>query len=1204
MSSKRIKKNKPGGEDISRRQLLQGLGCGIAGGMLTGGLPKPAHATPLTLNSSTNPVFDVQLPSGTSLIPGGEASLINGVLFVRVTVNGTPDMQAFDVQSNQFAFSLSNLLPGGTQTIPPTPFTDPVSDGTFVYTANQQTLYQMDINGNALQTVPILTGATGSVVTMLLINSMQDLLCFSDGGFLSRFNVAAQQNVWAPISALDALNTGGITPTIMIDGSLAYVCGNQVDGVNGGLFSVNLGSGTAVNPSAPLLTVPKGTGAAYAQGILYISGTNGVVTAHSASTGQQIWQYPADSSTLNGPLLPPVCNAGNVLVADAAGILHVISQVSGTGSPVNLNSVPTPSSRMFLEDNIAYLSLGPSSSLTTFGITLDTFTPLSYPTNSAGVFVGVQNGVCYFSHNNGQNLAARSFTADLHGLFSESVLIEDYVPSSSGTVRTPTYRTHLQFLDSNYNPRVGKAIRIWASDQVQITSGQNTYTVDSTNGVWLTTDGSGELPIVVAPDNVTCPTLYVWNTYMLPGDAMMVYPDWDVTNTLANLQPTGTPGMPAANPWDNSPLFNQSNGTEAIAQSIRSSMSGGSQATAVRAQVKLQIANHHARVRTGHTTPPRATTESSYIAYPSVNPNMTFAPNYVNILPTRPFVPSASPSPWTVSVDQNGVWTYSEGASPTASGIRSFIHISFHDLLQKCVHDLTDVVQKVEATVEQATNVITHTITTLAGDITNVYQLTIDSLEAAAAVVSSVLTSALKTIDSAVKWLSYLFDWDTFVANGKTIADTATTKLQTFGAWIQGLTATDKTDIQNTFTSAENQVIGFLNSFMTSTGSTTIQSHQVANNNPQTAYAYKGAQSYSQTKWLSTKVQGNMGQASVATTTTATGSLDDVYSSILGAFESLLSSISSNLQTFTASNIVDDIKGLFDDLLGLFQNPSTFVTNTFNSILKFLGDVIVFFLQFIALVFESILDAIPKLFNALVSLLTTPLNIPLVGDIWKAIDNGNPLTMMNVVGLVISIPATLVAKAAGNSSAGTTAGSEPFLNFTLLFAGLFYTAVDTFSDLENFSSTGLAAWLGASLTLYTFAFSFVFANAPTDFFQGTYYPMTATPLALSALNIGINKLGSPAGQEVWNAALPNVNFFYGLVIIPFTIFAVAAGGGFLSVTSTLANIIGALPYVGKVLATGPAFQFPEYPQRAVPAAVDFLGDMGSTMLNTFGNGGL
>jgi hypothetical protein len=1190
------KTEKQGDGGISRRQLLQGLGGGIAGGMLGGMFAKPASAKPIVLDASTSPIFDVSLPSGTSLI--GEANLINGMLFVRTQANGLPDMQCFDVQSNQFAFSLSSLLEGGSNAIAPTPFTDPLSDGVFVYTANQQTLYQMDINGNSLQTMPVISGATGSVTTKTFINSNQDLLCWTDGGYFARFNVAAQQNVWLSTQSTDQL-TNGIIPVIMVSGNVGYVYGNQENGANGGLFAIDLVSGTALNPTTPVVTVPKGTGASAAQGMIFISGANGVVTAHNPTTGTQMWAYPAGGATLSGPLLAPVCINNQVLVADASGILHAISQSTGLGSPTNLPSAPTPSSQIYVEDRFAYLSLGSAGNLTAFAISLDPTNPatLSYPTQSAGVFVGVQNGVCYFSHNSGQNLAARSFTADLHGLFSESVLIEDYLSSSAGTVRTPSYRTHLQFLDTNYNPRAYKSVRIWASDTTQISSGQNTYTVDTTTGVWLTTDGAGELAIIVTPDNITCPNLYVWNTYMLPGDAMMIYPDWDTTNTLANMQSSN---MPAINPWDKTtPLFSQVNGTDDIASSIRSSMSGGSQPTAVRAKVKQQIAQNKTRIRTGHTTPLRATDENSYIAYPSANPNMSFAPNYQMVDPTRPFVASA-PSPWTISL-VNGVWTYSNTVSTTLA-VGSFFKISFKDLLKKCVQAATEVLTKVEATVDSVTNAITHVITTIANDVVQVYQLTIDSLEAAAAVVSSVLTSALKDIQQAVQWLSYLFEWSDIIATQVSIANQVTTRLQTFASTIQSYDQGVVADIQAAIVTVSNDIEGFLNKLVAGTvgsfdASQSLQSHQINNNNPQTAYNAHGAQSCSQTKWMSTKLQTNAGQATAANT-----GLGDSSNDIYTAFLNLLSSIGGILEQSQFTHIPGDIKTLFESFSNLWKDPSKFVEQSVTAIVSLVIDFIVGFLQLLGAIVESLLLAIPAILNAIISMLATPLNIPVISDIWKAIDNGNPLTMLNAVALVVAIPTTIISKLLSSTSKAGV-GSDSNLAVALVFAGMIYAGVDSVSDLENASSSGFAAFLGLSMSAISLGCGAPLDPKPTNFIQSIYYIMSGVSLALSGISFSVDKLGPAAQKELWSLNLPGINFLYGVIMAPFTLLVGLGDSSFLGLFPMLANFFGYLPYVGKMTATGPAFEFPQYPERGIAAAVDFAGDFTSAVLNTVGNFG-
>ena len=1018
----------------------------------------------------------------------------------------------------------------------------------------------------------------------------------------SRFNVAAQQSIWLSAQAIDALNTN-IVPVVMVSGGVGYVYGNQGDGVNGGLYAVNLTSGAPINPTEPLVTVPKGTGASLSQGTLFVSGAKGVVTAHDPTTGNQLWVYPSDGSTLSGPLLPPVCNNNQVLVADAAGILHVIAQNSGVGTPINLPSAPVPSSRIHIEDGFAYLALGSANSLTAFATSLDPTNPitLSYATQSKGVFVGVQNGAYYFSHNNGQNMAARSFTPDLHGLFSESVLIEDYVSGNAGTVRTPSYRTHLQFLDSNYNPRAYKAIRVWASDTVQISSGQNIYTVDPNTGVWLTTDSAGELPIVVSPDNITCPNLYVWNTYMLPGDAMIVYPDWDTTNSLANLQSSS---MPASSPWDGTPLFSQVNGTDDIAQSIRSSMSGGSQPAAVRAKIRRQIKQNRGRPRRGHRIPLRATDVTSYIAYPSANPNMSFAPGYQNVDSTRPFV-SASPSPWTITLT-GGTWTYSDGDPVSAANVGSFLKISFKDLLKKCVHDVTEVVTKVEAVVDTVTKDITHVITTLANDVEQIYQLAIDSLEAAAAVVSSVLTSALKDIESAVKWLSYLFNWDDIIATQVSITTQVTARLQNFASTIQSFVANDVNSIKGAIATVAGDMEGFLNTLIAGPvgsfdASQSLQSHQINNNNPQTAYSANGAQSYSQTKWMSTKLQSNAGQATA--TSTGLGAVGDPSNDIYTQFLNLLESIGQTLAQSAFTHIPDDLKNLVASFSNLWKDPTKFVEQSITAIISIVVDVIVGFIQFLGAIIESLLQAIPAIINAIISMLATPLHIPVISDVWKAIDNGNPLTMLNAFALVVAIPTTIISKLIHPTSAPKGVSSDSNLGVVLVFTALIYAGVDSDSDLENLSSSGFAAFLGLSCSAITLGCGAPLDPEPTDFIETVYYIMSGVSLAISGISFAVDKWGNPAYKELWSLNLPSINNLYGIVMVPFTLAVGLSYSKFLPVIPMLANIFGYLPYVGKITATGPAFQFPENPQRGAAAAVDLLGDFTSGILNTVANFG-
>jgi hypothetical protein len=401
---------------------------------------------------------------------------------------------------------------------------------------------------------------------------------------------------------------------------------------------------------------------------------------------------------------------------------------------------------------------------------------------------------------------------------------------------------------------------------------------------------------------------------------------------------------------------------------------------------------------------------------------------------------------------------------------------------------------------------------------------------------------------------------------------------------------------------ASNDIEGFLNKLVAGTvgsfdASQSLQSHQINNNNPQTAYNANGAQSCSQTKWMSTKLQTNAGQATAANT-----GLGDSSNDIYTAFLNLLSSIGGILEQSQFTHIPGDIKALFESFSNLWKDPSKFVEQSVTAIVSLVIDFIVGFLQLLGAIVESLLLAIPAILNAIISMLATPLNIPVISDIWKAIDNGNPLTMLNAVALVVAIPTTIISKLLSSTSKAGV-GSDSNLAVVLVFAGMIYAGVDSDSDLENLSSSGFAAFLGLSMSAITLGCGAPLDPKPTNFIQTIYYIMSGVSLALSGISFGVDKWGPPVQKELWSLNLPDINFLYGVIMAPFTLLVGLGDSAFLGLIPMLADFFGYLPYAGKMTATGPAFEFPQNPQRGIAAGVDFVGDLTSAILNTVGNFG-
>ncbi len=1159
---------------LSRRELFRRLGLGIAGGAIATVLAKkPANAAPIALSSSgTGPVFDVLVdPSGKTTVLG-ETAYLNGKLFVRTSTQALTgayeDIQCFDVQSNQFVFSLRNFLPA--QQLPATPFIAPVSDGTLIYTANQNIIYNIDANGSALEMWMVDASVASN---LLLVSQNQDVVFLDASGGLNCYNISAQQAKWSLPNLLGLLPSGALA-TVTADGNIIYVIAPQAAGQPGIAAAVNLSTGTRIFASA----IQLGTGGTVGAGKVFFTTRDNKLVAMDPTTGSTLWQYPP-SNALSGPLLPPVAWNNQVLLVDNTGILHAVDQTAGTLTwQAGLNQPPTSGSRIMVEDCIAYLSLGLASGPAIYGLDLTTRQAASYATDSPATFIGVENGVCYFAHQSGKNLAGRSFTGDLHGLFSESVLIEDFVPAGGTTNRTPTYRTHLLFLDSNYNPRPFKAVKIWSSDPAQIINGASTYQVNPTTGVWLTTDGSGELSIVVSPDNVTCPALYVWDSYMLPGDAMVIYPDWDTTNSLATLQSSN---MPDNNPFDGTPLFAGVTGKEALAASIRYTIGGGSQQQAVQ-QKQAQLARRR-KGKVGATA--SLTASESYIAYPNSTPNMAFALGYASTDPSRPYSPGAgNPLTWTLTLNNGNCSIAETTASPL---LGSGIHIHWRDLVSKVVQGA----EKVISVVAQVGSDITHTITTVAEAVQNVYTLVIDSVEAAAAVVASVLKTVVGDIVAVVKWLAYLFDWKDILATQQLIVQTVTERATNFVTWLNqtNQSGSVKSQIHAGFQQAETGVVNALNSIIAQIGGQTVQSQQSNNNNPQAVYGMKGAKSYSQSKWLSTKIQANVGQTQAVTT--GVGAADPL-SGIYTAMEAFIGAAGSVLKSANFSSIPTDLEALIRNFGNLATNPSTFITHTFGDILSLFRDIAVSMLQMTDALVEGFSAALPTVLQGAVALITAPISIPVIDDVFRLIGGGQ-LTMLNLLALAVAIPATIVNRVVSVGSKLVGGAEETVFALIEAFGGLGGMAFDVWSDSGYMPSSGWAPIAALAVSAITFFCGAPFDAPPQYAWEVILYMMETGGMTLALTGLALSKYAPEAGNLLWSQASPIVTAGYGAIMEMLLVLQALSDSNWAGLT-LIANIFTWIPYIGRAFAVGPKITV-DTPQRLLPCLVDYVGDMTATV---------
>lgn len=145
----------------------------------------------------------------------------------------------------------------------------------------------------------------------------------------------------------------------------------------------------------------------------------------------------------------------------------------------------------------------------------------------------------------------------------------------------------------------------------------------------------------------------------------------------------------------------------------------------------------------------------------------------------------------------------------------------------------------------------------------------------------------------------------------------------------------------------------------------------------------------------------------------------------------------------TLATVEDDLETLFEDIAALFQgNP------TVGDFMKIVTDVIDTFLDVAETLIVGFLDLVKDLLVDLQALITEPLEIPFFSDLYRfltgLLGEAEDLSLVNVISLIVAIPATILYKAGTNSS--------PFPD-----------GVDGLLDPDIFEKTSAARRTGAAM---------------------------------------------------------------------------------------------------------------------------------------------
>lgn len=1182
------------GMGISRRTMLKRMGYGLAGAAIAPSLLTAVHGQRklgASLSGTTpQPVWDYTSSSsvfldnptfyqGTIVVPGVGQKPDDG------SVYGL--LYGLDVQTKEVRWQYSY----------PSYFFSPLVANNTVYAAETSSgnLYAIDLfTGN------ILWQQNYNVAGELTLAG--GMLIFPDvGGNIYAVSTQAGQKVWeySPNAAINIAMQAVVTnnTVVMIVGDALYA----VDLATGSYqWQYCLNPGGNPNQCLPFegIYYPPSAG----NGNVYFTSSESL-EAVDVTSGTQKWTWDGG---LNNNLGIPAYYNGMVYIGDQGGNFYAVAADTGQLSwQINNLQGNTTTAPAWFEDGIAYFTAynfdKGAATLYAVDLASNGQDVVSFNASANAIIFGLETGVVYYTDGYA-TISAVNMAGLLHQFFCESeLMVEDYVAAtdSSGNQtaqgNSTSFRTHVQLFDPNRNPRANKSVKVSASDVITIISGGQTYDLDPNaateagRSAWLKTDAAGELSIVSMADSpsapatsISSPALYLWANFMELGEAIVIYPDHDTINTLANVQGSDLTSTTQTT-YDGQPLLSGSSSASAdsLAQTIRYVTGGGATAAMglTRQKQRRELAKRRPKRRSRTLS---ATAETGYLAFPESTPNMIYQP--VAGPSDRTYVPGEVTT-WNACFDASGGVTLNCGtaAALRASSDAETLAFSFDDF----VHDIVKGADKIASIVWDATK---DAVATITSDIEKVYNITISALEDAVNVVAGILKTVVGDLTKAIQWLSYLFNWDGILATKDALKATVTEGYTNLTTWITSQQAEGFKPIQDFFNKIEGDVSSAFASVSTQFGGQTLQSQQQNDNNPQAAYGAGGAKSYTKSRWMTSKVQDN---ASGATVGGMTSLADDDCGDIICTIQTLVTYI-GNVIAESFSTLAQDIADVFKDLSTLVTKPSEFVSSSFSDILTKIGDIINTLLQLVNKVVDEMLTTLLTIIDDVIGMLNQTINIPVISDLYKLISGGDALTILDVGCLAVAIPTTIVAKALNAITGAAAAAVSLTQNIGYAFALAVYAILDPlmdiFPDVVNETLPLKYVYLGLSAIIQGL-------NFPTDFGSNTaveylFYVATAVPLVMTGIDVAAStNIAYVEFKELWESSIaPVTSSFYGLVMLGLSLSLGVTNPQFQGKDYLLMiqNVFSFIPFIFKPLGVD---QGDATPQTLALGLIDGVSDL-------------
>jgi hypothetical protein len=868
----------------------------------------------------------------------------------------------------------------------------------------------------------------------------------------------------------------------------------------------------------------------------------------AATIAKQSWTH-----NISGTICTPVAYNGVVLYGDSAGDLVALNESDGTVAwSVNLGN-DLSQNNLLVEDGVAYLN---DTAGNMYAVDLDNQGVVKNGDYQyMGPLMGVENGVVMFFYPIA--VGALDLGSQIHGFSSESSLLPDGMNGSPGSNQptNPVYQNHVQLLDPNKAPRSFISVNVSVFEPMTLVANGFTYQLTATKAAWLTTDGAGCLDFSIQAVDSSCPSVYLWSSFMDADEAIVLFPDHYST---AKLQSTTAATLSAAQTYNGSAMLPANTDPNQVANLMNAAM-GAPPSTSMALQRKQQSRRgaEYAKSKkvAEHLRPKKHRRSRDRVLAAAANPTnyMTFPDTSVNMAyqypsggeQTRQFVGSETVS-LSLSISEDGTVTpnaTSAELAPHRHRLGSAISRDFSHFKSDVVHGVHKVATIATQVVKDTDNIAHQIVTDVINGVSYAYDVTINSLEDAITVVAGFLKSIVQDIEKVIEWLSEIFDWKNILKTKDDIKGILCNALASFSTWITNQNANGCADVHSFFqkikTDFNEAVLGSGGIGRSVSGSPV--SSQYNNNDPQTVYGTNGAHSQAAQSSFSSKVTNNIGGATMSSSLAPAfqpGSGVRVSAGCVGNsdLETLKTTIENTLKQCgqklegDAEKIWAALKQLFASFQDLATSASAFLAQAFHAVLELIVAVVDTLLDAADLVIELLMSILTVVIDGLVYLISAPIHIPIVSELWEVISDA-PLSLLDVVALIIAIPATIILEVSGGLPNATRVGAPSTQELFWALSAISVVVVDALTDaIKTMAPEDPTSMLDCAFGALTFGLSYPTGEGLTAL-GGCHWGVQVTPVIICIINSILAKTKSEESAE-YNALVPYLLQFFANVNAP------------------------------------------------------------------------